>query len=320
MAVISGLDILIPWDYLIRAVVFITAGVVLANIIVETGLLNRLRTLTRPLCRICGLSEPCALSLLTMVASSTAGKSMLAEYYRKGDLEKKEIIPTLLLGTFPSVLGESLFRVQLPTAIVLLGPVVGMAHTLLNLFSTFLQALFALCYSHLFLRHAKRACEPDIMPPVPGVHLDRATVVTGWKKALPTLKRVIPAALIATLAVSILQSAGLMDVIADVFNPLLNVLGLPGESSTALVAQFIHFSAGYAVVANLMMEGVLVVKTALITLVIGTMVIITMVYIKYTGPLYLSLFGTYGVKVTVVAYCSSMAAKMVTILMIMVFL
>jgi hypothetical protein len=50
---------------------------------------------------------------------------MLAGLYNDGRVEKEEIIPTLVMSTFPVVLGESLFRVHLPAAIVLLGPVLG---------------------------------------------------------------------------------------------------------------------------------------------------------------------------------------------------
>jgi hypothetical protein len=45
-----------------------------------------------------------------------------------------------------------------------------------------------------------------------------------------------------------------------------------------------------------------------------------MIYIKYSVPLYLSLFGRFGVRVALVTYVASMAAKVVTIALVMVLL
>ncbi|MBN1193806.1 MAG: nucleoside recognition protein [Methanomicrobiaceae archaeon] len=305
-------------NYLVQATVLITAGIMLASIIAETGLFSRLNRISRPLCLICGLSEPCVVCILAMAVNATAGKSMLAEYFRNGRIKKEEIIPALLMGTFPAVLGESLFRVQLPTALVLLGPVVGSLHTLLNLFSSFLQTMAAIIFSQLCLRtHLD-----NLIPPAGELPLSfsASTVKKGCLHAIPTLWRVLPATVCATLVFSVLWSIGGMEVLASIFDPLLRLVGLPGESSAALVAQFIHFSAGYAIVGSLMIQGVLVLKTALITLIIGSMIIITNIYIKYTGPLYISLFGRYGFRVILVTYCASMAAKVATISIVMTLL
>ncbi|MCE5297480.1 MAG: hypothetical protein MUE45_05175 [Methanoregulaceae archaeon] len=77
---------------------------------------------------------------------------MYAGLYDDKKVGKEEISPTLMMSTFPIVLGESLFRVHLPAAIVLLGPVIGTLHVLLNLFSSLLQTFGASLYTRLVLR------------------------------------------------------------------------------------------------------------------------------------------------------------------------
>ncbi|MDD4127716.1 MAG: nucleoside recognition domain-containing protein, partial [Methanomicrobium sp.] len=81
-------------EYLIKAVLLITTGIILVNIIGETGLFQRIQKISRPLCRISGLSEGAAISVLSMAVNSTAGKSMLAQYYRDGKVKKEELIPS----------------------------------------------------------------------------------------------------------------------------------------------------------------------------------------------------------------------------------
>lgn len=130
--------------YLIEAAVLLTLGFILANILVETGIFDRLNRLTWPLYRISGLSPASTISILAIFINPTAGRAMYAGLYENKRVEKEEIIPTFVMSNFPIVLGESLFRVQLPAAVVLLGPVIGTLHVLLNLFSSSLQTLAAI--------------------------------------------------------------------------------------------------------------------------------------------------------------------------------
>jgi len=305
-------------SYAVNAVLLVTIGIVIANILAETGIFSRLSSFTAPLCRASGLSDACILSVIAMGVNATAGKSMLAGYYHDGKVTEREVIPVLIMGAFPVVLGESLFRVQLPAALVLLGPVIGGIYTGLNLFSSGIQALFALLYSRRYL--AGPGCAPVPVPAAPAaaLALNREVVIAGCRKAVPTLRRVVPVTLAALIIFSLLSATGVMDLVAAAFDPVLRAVGLPGESAAALVAQFVHFSAGYAIVASLLSGGVLTTGTALATLVLGSMVVITLIYIKYSVPLYLSLFGRFGVRVALVTYAASMAAKVVTVALVMV--
>ncbi|MFA5397056.1 MAG: nucleoside recognition domain-containing protein [Methanogenium sp.] len=313
-------------EYLIKAIILISTGIIIVNIIGETGIFLKLQKISRPLCKVSGLSESAAISVLSMAINTTAGKSILAEYYREGKVDKKELVPSLLIGTFPSVIGESLFRVQLPTAIILLGPVIGLIYTLFNFFSSFLQALGAVLYNHLFLKSNR-----GLIPVIDEIKDDgrmkkdkektkitKKNIKVGFKKSIPVLKQIIPITAGTMIAFYLLSLVGLMDLIAQVFDPVLNLIGLPGEATAALVAQFIHFSAGYAIVGSLIESGVLNLEQALVTLILGSMVVITMIYVKYSLPLYLALFGKEGLMITYKTYTISMLAKIVCIAIVMV--
>jgi len=87
--------------------------------------------------------------------------------------------------------------------------------------------------------------------------ITRNTVKTGFEKSLPKLKEIIPITTAAMVIFYLLSLTGIMDIIAMVFDPVLNLIGLPSESSAALVAQFMHFSAGYTVVGSLIETDIL---------------------------------------------------------------
>jgi hypothetical protein len=300
--------------YLIQAVSLITVGVIIANIVLESKLTRKLSPLIRPFCRASNLPKECVFSLFASFFNPTAGKSTLAGFYHEGKIGDKETILTVVMCTFPIVIGESLLRVQAPIALVLLGPFIGGIYIALNLLASFIQSFAAFVYAKL------------CFPPQPYVNAEiyeDATLTpknqqlkTALKKSVTALKRIIPIMVVAFLVIDFLFTLGVMDNIGVIFNPILRVLNLPGEVITALIADLAHFSAGYAIVAALLAKEVITAKQAILTLLIGSMLIITLVYLKYSLSMYISLFGKLGVKITVINYLSSMIAKVVMILLV----
>ena len=307
---------MIHTEYLVRAIGFIVIGVTFASIIVETNILTRFGVLTKGLCRISNLSRGSVLALLACIMSSTGGKSMLAEFYKRGEVGRTETTLTVVMSTFPVVLGESLFRIHAPIAIALLGPAVGGVYVLLTLFAAFIQTLGALLASRLLL--PKRACaiEDADRQEDRSIALDWQTIKKGARQAYPTLRKIVPILIISMLAIEFLLSLGAGIYIAKAASPILNLLGLPGDVIYVLIAQFIHFTAGYATVHALLLNGVVTDKQAILTLLVGSMVVITMIYVKYSFSMYVSLFGKFGVTITAIHYVSSMIAKIVTILLV----
>ncbi len=303
--------------YLVRAISLITAGVIIANVVLESNLMRKLSPLIRPFCRASNLPKECVFSLFASFFNPTAGKSTLAGFYHEGKIGDKETILTVVMCTFPIVIGESLLRVQAPIALVLLGPFIGGIYISLNLFSSFLQTFAAFLYSK-----SRFPPQKDVEEEI-NVDINRTSqnqnqkLKTALKKSFTTLKKIIPIMVVAFLIVDLLSRFGLMHTISLFFDPVLRLLDLPGACITALIADLAHFSAGYAIVAALLTKGVITAKQAILTLLIGSMLIITVVYLKYSLSTNISLFGKLGVKITVVNYLSSMTTKLLMILLVL---
>lgn len=114
------------------------------------------------------------------------------------------------------------------------------------------------------------------------------------KKSFTTVKNVVPITILTFLPIYLLMLFSGMNYISQSFKPILRLLNLPGECITALIAQFLHFSAGYATVAMLLTEGMIPAKQAIITPLVGSVIVISMVHIKYSLPMYVFLFGKFG--------------------------
>ena len=302
--------------YLIRAVSLITVGVIIANIVLESDVMRKLSPFMRPFCRASNLPREGAVSLFASFFNPTAGKATLAGFYNEGKIGDKETILTVVMSTFPIVVGESLFRVHAPVALVLLGPVIGSIYIALSLLSAFLQSFAAFVYAKL--RFPPQPCVEERLYEGTARTPTNQNLKTALKKSFTTLKRVLPIMVVAFLVVDFLFTLSLMNSISVIFDPVLRVLDLPGEVITALVADLAHFSAGYAIVAALLAKGVITAKQAILTLLIGSMLIITLVYLKYSLSMYISLFGKLGAKIAFINYSSSMTAKVLMILLVVI--
>jgi hypothetical protein len=302
--------------FLLRVAALVTVGVVAANMVLESDALRKLSPLMRPLCRASNLPREGAISLFATFLDSTAGKSTLAGFYHDGKIGDRQTIVTLVMSTFPTVVGESLFRAHAPVALVLLGPVVGGIYVALNLLAAFLQSFGALIYARF--RFPRQLCIDDeqlVAEIAERTWLER--LKTALKKSASTLLKVVPFMVVAFLIVDQLFVFGFMEQISIIFNPVLRVLDLPGEVITAFVAELAHFSAGYAIVASLLTKGVVTAEQAILTLLVGSLMTISVTYLKYSLPLYTSLFGKLGVKFTVIMYLISMVTRVFVILLVL---
>lgn len=310
--------------YLVKAVILITAGVTIANLVLESSLMRRLSVLITPFCRASNLPKECVFSLVAAFFNPTAGKSALAGFYRNGRISETETTLTAVMSTFPIVVGESLFRVQAPIALVLLGPFIGGIYIFLNLFSSFLQSFAAFLYSKSHFpaqpeaeKKAEKKAEIEAGAEAE-VEPKSERMRRALKKSFGSLKKVIPITVVAFLVVDLLFRSEIINYIGLLFDPALRVLGLPGESVTVLIADLAHFSAGYATVAALLANGVVTAKQAVLTLLVGSLLIITLIYLKFSLSMYISLFGRLGVKISVVNYLSSLLSKVVVILLVLI--
>lgn len=303
--------------YIIRSTILITVGIVLANIALESNILGKLSSLIKPLSKLLNLPQTSVFSLITTFLSPTAGKSALAGFYNEGKISERQTIATVVMSTFPIVFTESLLRAQAPVALVLLGPKIGSVYIFLRFFSSFIQSFAAFLYSKFFLPRVDSQEEIDINSVEKGSKTS-SKVKTALKKSFKTLKRVIPIMIITFFCIAVLSEFGALNYISLVFEPILRGLGLPGESATAIIAQFMHYSAGYATVAMLLTEGLVTSKQAIITLLIGSMLSVTMIYIRYSFSMYVSLFGGFGVKIAAINYSCSILAKVVMVVLVIV--
>ena len=77
-----------------------------------------------------------------------------------------------------------------------------------------------------------------------------------------TMKNIMPAMVLGYTLIYIFQATGLMTLMGKVFEPVMGIFGLPGQSFAVLIAAFFAKAAGAASAANLAQTGVLTLAQA----------------------------------------------------------
>lgn len=118
----------------------------------------------------------------------------------------------------------------------------------------------------------------------------------GAKKGLYIgFEQILPAMILGYVIVEVLKLTGIIDILGNVFGPVMGLFGLPGESVVVLLSAFFAKAAGAATAANLYTEGIVNAAQATILLIpsmlMGTLVghYARIVLVSDTNPKYRSL-------------------------------
>lgn len=91
------------------------------------------------------------------------------------------------------------------------------------------------------------------------------TFMGGAKKGFYIgVEQILPAMIMGYVIVQFLQLTGLVDILGNVFGPVMGIFGLPGESIVVLIGAFFAKAAGAATAANLFSQGLITAAQATI--------------------------------------------------------
>jgi hypothetical protein len=268
-------------SYILETLVYLCAGIVAANLLLELGLTRYLARAIAPFLTASHLSGEIAASAFARMLSPSAGYSTLAEFHRRGEVSEREVLLTTFLTSFPY---EALRvpKFYLPVVVPLLGAPLAMKYILVKLGSGFIQSFAALIYARLTLPERRVELRSDTR----GGDPRRALALS-----LKTLLRVVPLFLGAYLAVRYLLASGMLTELAVLAQPVMSLFSLPGEAAIVVATQLANVIAGFAVAGEFLKQGIMSEREALITLVFGLVLSLPRIYAQHTLPVVASLFS-----------------------------
>lgn len=258
-------------------------GIILIELLIELGWIQRLSFVTAPFMRFAHLREEVGVSFLASFGSPTAGNSMVAELNKKGLIDRRETMIASLVTSFPATF--IIIRDLLPLLVILLGTT-GLIYLGIVVAVGFLRTAITLVAGHILLPPKDH---PEMQQEIKKKRFS-AALKAALRASWTPLKRILPMMVIAAVIVFQLIYIGFFDMLA-VYLKDLPLLGyLPAEGLPIIAAWFASNIGAYTIASRLLEEGILSQKEIIIALLVGR-VLSSLVRLRFTIPYYTGIFS-----------------------------
>ena len=211
-------------------------------------------------------------AILAFFAHKVVALSILSEMYRKGEIDRNEVIIASIIGLFPMSVRTAMFLFA-PLAIPALGFKLGSIFVLLDVTSKFIISLIGVYLGRRYLT--------GFYDSVAEVTPLKDSIYDALKQFLRVLLVLIPSIFLTTL-------------IIDSFNFISS-----NASEIAIIVSGTGSSvAGIGVASSLIARNEISGKSALFSLIIAQAFHRIVESLRFSLPLNLSLFGQFGVRLT----------------------
>ena len=292
---------------------FIGLGVALADLLVSTGLLERVTGLSRRLTGPANLPDEAGTAIVTTAASTTAGYGMLAEFRDEGRMDDRSTLVAVTINTFFGFV-QHIPTFYAPVLVPILGLRVGLAYVAARALVALAITLTGVAAGALLLDPPApgRTGVDDPPEPVeadggsPGMGTAESATVrdrlvaaarTGVEKVVDILPRLALVYALVVLLTRFYDPATL----TSLAGPLSEATGLPGAAVPVIAVFALDTTNGALVLAPLVRDGTFGVRAAVATMLIGGIVSFAVSTFKRSIPFQYGIWGAeFGTKVVAV--------------------
>ncbi len=290
-------------DALPRVVVItlaIGAGVGVAMLAVEYGLVTTIARVGRYLTEPANLPDEVGTAVLTNTVSVTAGYGMLAEFRESGLLDDRATLIAVVINTFFGFL-QHIFTYYGPVLIPILGLHAGLLYVGARAGISLAITIVGLVAGALLLRgyeYDSSVLEPDVPADERRTHRDKLTYAA--RKTGTRLRSIVPRlAIVYTIVLVSLEYVDL-EAMTGVADPVASLVGLPGAAVPVILVALVDPTSGAIAIAPLIGEAFTPAE-AVITLLVGSLLSLTVGTVKRSIPFQYGIWGAeFGTKVIVV--------------------
>ncbi|MDO9098015.1 MAG: nucleoside recognition domain-containing protein [Candidatus Methanoperedens sp.] len=304
--------LLAAFEYLISVIPATVMGIVLMELLIGLGWIERLGFVTAPFMRFAHLREEVGISFLASFGSPTAGNSMVAELNKKGLIDKKETIIASLVNSFPSTF--IIVRDLLPVLIILLGTT-GLVYLGIVVGVGLLRTAITLILGRFLLSPKK--------PAIIERHAEKKKFGAAFRNALsfslPPLRRIIPTMIIAAIIVFQLIDIGFFEAVSVYLKDFPALAYLPPQGLPVIAAWFASNIGAYTIAGGLLADGIMSSKEIVITLLVGR-VLSSIMRLRFTIPYYTGIFSPkLGMQIMLLALLMQEGLTVIVIVLLAVF-
>lgn len=276
---------------LIRLLLFISIGLLVATFIESLNWTSKIATLARPLIRFGNLSETAGASFSMALFSGVSANTMLSEAYEKKTIHKKELILSNLFNSLPT------YFLHLPTVFFITAPLIkGAAIIYVGL--TFGAAIFRtvsiVILSRFLLPEINTQNTSHKKPD------QQKSKKIDWKGALDKslkrfkkrIRKIIKFTVPIYILVFLMHRAGMFAVLERGMAEYLSFLPWLTPQSIGIITLHVaaEFTAGLAVAGALLQEGSMNYREVVLALLVGNVLSSPVRAIRHQFPYYAGIF------------------------------
>jgi len=270
-----------------RLLIFISIGLIVANIIESLNWTHRVAAIARPLVRLGHFSERVGAAFSIAIVSGVAANTMLAEAYDKKEMSKKELILANLFNSLPT------YFLHLPTVIVITLPLIkGAAFIYVGI--TFTAALLRTITIVIIGRFILPKPEElvDIVPARQSKQDWPDILRKTWRRFKKRIRKI---ALFTVPIYIIIFIMNRLQVFTLLESSMAEYLGfLPWLSPQAMGIITLHLAAeltaGLAAAGALLQDNILSYREIIIALLIGNILSSPLRAVRHQFPYYAGIF------------------------------
>jgi hypothetical protein len=287
----SPIDLLYLWEKLIwplcRLLIFISIGLIIANLLESLNWTRRISVLARPLIKFGHLSEQVGAAFSMAIVSGVAANTMLSEAYEKQQIDRKELILANLFNSLPT------YFLHLPTVIVITLPLIRGA-ALIYVGITFGAALLrtlAIVLVSRFLLPAPNV-PVALQDAQPEARDWSAVARKTWKRFKRRMKKIVVFTVPIYIVIFIMNRLEFFATLETFLSSHLDFIPFLSPQGMGIIALMIaaELTAGLAAAGALLQDGVMNYNEIVFALLIGNILSSPLRAVRHQLPYYAGIF------------------------------
>ncbi|PIE57223.1 MAG: hypothetical protein CSA34_00090 [Desulfobulbus propionicus] len=270
---------------LIRLLLFICAGLLVANFIEALGWTRKTSIIARPLTRIAHLSPQTGASFSMAFFSGVSANTMLAEAYDQKIISRRELVLANLFNSLPT------YFLHLPTTFFMMAPLIKGA-AVIYICLTFGAAVLRTCcitvLSHFLLPPAQPG--EITQPPTTTPFADAWTKT--WKRFTRRIRKIIRFTIPIYTLFFLLNRLDFFTLLEQLMTDHLSILSWLSPQAMSIITLHVvaEFSAGLAAAGALLADGTMSQREVILALLVGNILSSPVRAIRHQFPYYAGIF------------------------------
>ncbi len=286
----TGLETL---KFICPILLLIFISLFLCQIFIQLGLFKKLEPLGKIMTKLANLPPQIMVPFIVSLGSHVAANTILQNLRENQELTDREVLLGSILNSSIGPLRET-FTYHLPIILPALGLKIGSFYILTLWFGNFLLFLFVVITGRILL--PKRDYNKFIKLPenlfyekIPKNF--KNLLISAFKKILKIYKRISILFFTTTFLVFLLSNLGFFKKLGKLFFPIINWTHLSPKVIPALSTFIFSPIIGYASLGSLLQKGEIMDKEAFIALLIGSIFMLPIIYLRLYFPQWIAIFG-----------------------------